>query len=169
MLMFLLFGGAGCGTLWDQYFGDDDSAYDRSRRREFERAMDERDAKEDEARRAEQAAKDALRPKPSQTYLDLATKTPDEIRALEQPLVIPVLTLDGEMFPFPDDQFRKSEPDECKEVHYHGPVGFTYTRKQVPQPETPCGFGSAVTMEEVDTEELIRWMQEGPKAVKLKW
>jgi len=77
------------------------------------------------------------------------------------------LTYDGQKFPFPEDQFTKTQPDHCEQVHYHGGIGFSMEFKKVREPDGPCGFGSDVKDEQADTEAIIRWMQEGPKAVRL--
>ena len=167
-LVALLLMGVGCGQLWDKYIGGEDDYTDRNRESDqrFSDEMDRQMAEEDAKERAEQEAKDALRRAPTQTYLNLAKKTPAELRAMG-PIKVPVLALDGEKFPFPEDQFTKTQPDHCKVVHYHGGIGFSLTFKKVREPDDDCGFGSAVADEQVDTETIIRWMQEGPKAVHL--
>lgn len=164
----LLFLGVGCGKLFDQYtlgddYDDDLSGVQKQYYKNELKKLDDEAAAEAEARRIEAEKAEAQRPAPSKTYSEFAAMTPDEIR-WAAPIMISVLTLDGEMFPFPGDQFRKAEPDQCAEEHYHGAVGYTLALKQVQQPETPCGFGSAVSLEVVDTDAFIKWMQEGPKA-----
>jgi len=104
-----------------------------------------------------------VRRSPTIAYDELARKTQDEIRAIK-PLVIPVLTLNGEVFPFPDDQFTRIAPDKCGAWHYHGSVGFSLALKKVPEPDDPCGFGTDVSEQEVDAEALIHWFWNGPKA-----
>ena len=165
MLAPLLFVGVGCGRLWDQYtLPDYGSEKDRSWRNWGER-NDGSEPPAGAGSKTEQqpAAFDPPRRAPTRTYGDIAKKTPDEIRA-SAPIVIPVLVLDGEMFPFPEDQFTRTEPDKCANTHYHAGVGYTLALKRVREPDTPCGFGSTVAAEEVDTEAIIKWLQEGPKA-----
>lgn len=92
----------------------------------------------------------------AQTHADLALKTSDEIRAI-RPLVIPILTLGTDQFPFPNVQFRVTEPDKCAVRHYHGSTGLTLNLTSVREPSDPCGFGSDVADREVDAEALIKW------------
>lgn len=98
-------------------------------------------------------------PATAQTHAALVLKTPDEIRAI-RPLVIPVLTLGTDQFPFPNVQFRVTEPDKCTARHYHGPTGLTLHLTAVREPSDPCGFGSDVADREVDAEALIKWFDE---------
>ncbi len=153
----LLLSGGSCGQLFDEYtLGEDTDSSSDSSKRYWE---SEKKRLEEELKKA---AEKPRRP-PTNVYSEIAGKTPDEIRWMA-PLLIPVLTLNGERFPFPSDQFTKTAPDKCLEEHYHATVGYTLELKRVFQPAEPCGFGSAVTIEEVDVEKMIKWMQEGPKA-----
>ncbi|HTM67746.1 MAG TPA: hypothetical protein VL426_00460 [Candidatus Binatia bacterium] len=163
----LLFLGVGCNELWDKYVLGEDSEQRRiDSDRQYSAFLDREAAEKAAKEREAQQKLDAARRAPTQTYLNLAKKLPAEIRAMA-PIVVPMLTYDGQKFPFPEDQFTKSQPDHCAQVHYHGGVGFSMEFKKVRQPDDPCGFGSDVKDEEVDTEAIIRWMQEGPKALHL--
>ncbi|HTK04091.1 MAG TPA: hypothetical protein VL500_00750 [Candidatus Eisenbacteria bacterium] len=166
-LVALLFLGVGCNELWDKYVLGDDSEERRIESdRRYSAELDRQEAEKAAKEREEQQKLDAARRAPTQTYLNLAKKTPDEIRAMA-PIVVPMLTYDGQKFPFPEDQFTKTQPDHCEQVHYHGGIGFSMEFKKVREPDGPCGFGSDVKDEQADTEAIIRWMQEGPKAVRL--
>ena len=154
----LVLSGQGCGSIWDEHtLGDDynndsfNESYRNQMGAEIRRSQEEKEKAAQQPRRA-----------PTGSYSELAGKTPDEIRWMA-PLFIPVLTLDGERFPFPSDQFTKAQPDKCEGEHYHGDVGYTLELKTVHAPADPCGFGNAVTLEEVDAEKLIKWIQGGPQ------
>ncbi len=89
---------------------------------------------------------------------EMARMTPEQIRLIK-PLVIPVLTLGAEVFPFPERQFHKTDPDKCATVHYHGSSGLTLEAKVVAEPSNACGFGGQVADLQVDPDVLIEWFK----------
>ena len=65
--------------------------------------------------------------------------------------------------PFSAKQFGDlSGVDKCDHLHYHGASAYTIDLKNVPQPDTPCGFDNNVTQRIVTGHQMIDWFHSRP-------